>query len=375
MPQPNKNQPPKKSSLFQKYGKKLVDSAQKHKDDPVEYGGFRSLPGNIKNGVAQLTECYFDQFKDDSDMKQADGSKAVGQYYLRCAATVLEPDFGPDGSPAKGLVTSVMIPICEKGVKRGKEIIDFDMCIKKVQNQLKALGGDDFDVSDLDVAVEALAATAAPENQHIFFRFTTSEMPARPPEYPNPRVFENWYERIENYEGAAGGDNPAPDANDQSEDGDTGGGNEAADEPSGVDYSAEEDLDVLVAGAGEAGNDNPTDDETAAQERLKQLAEEAGVAEDDVKNADDWQAVANLITSAKEGDTSEPEAAPPKVGEVRHYFPLDSKNKPAKKPIEVKVLTIKGGKATVKDMDKGKPIVGADKKPLQIDLGDLPPVS
>lgn len=318
---------PQKSALMAKYGAKLAQAAANHADDPIDYG-FTRLPGGIDNGIARLTKCYFDVFKADSQMKQADGSSAVGQYYLRCEGSVEEPDEGPDGEPCKGLLTSVMIPLCERGIKWGKGILDFDACVKRAQNELKKLGGADMDFRDLEAAAEALTAVAPR------FRFRTRTVPAKL-ENQEDRVFEDWL-------GIEGVDQDvAADATAATEDETAGDGAEvvaeegtevsADDNPDGaaVDVDNETDLATLV---GLAGTDVevPTDStEYAARSRLTTLATEAGVDQNAIDEAADWQALADLIEAAQ-NPPPEPTPAPAPKKQVVKPTPAAAKPAPAK---------------------------------------------
>ncbi len=50
------------SKLAAKYGAKLDQAVKAHAQDETDYGFIR-LPPGIVNGIAQLTKCYFDEYK------------------------------------------------------------------------------------------------------------------------------------------------------------------------------------------------------------------------------------------------------------------------------------------------------------------------
>ena len=332
-----------KSGLAAHLGAKLDAAVKAHANDKTTYGVV-NLPGGIRNGVAQLSKCYFKQFDANTDMKKIDGSKATGEYYLRMEGTVNTPETvtTPDGVvPVKGLTTSIMIPIMD--VKNAKgEISTISDQVAKALNEFRKLGGEEFTRGASGEDLEALAI--ALESAAPYFWFSTSA--SKPSvEYPNPRVFENWNggKGLENYQpaepGTATRDSlPAvPSAN----------GHAAA--PSGG--QEEESLEDLVSLA-----DSDADSAEVARQRLVDLAIEAGWEEAEV-TADDvtWEQVKQMIENPKTegegedaGDAKEPEKVTPKKGETFKYTPpgKTAKNKPYE-PRDCQVTAVNDKKETV----------------------------
>lgn len=343
-----------KSGIMAKYGARAAKVLADHAADPIDYG-FRKLPAGLR-GEARVTKCYFDKYKPDTTMKQADGSSAVGEDYLRMEASIEVITEGDD--TVIGQSTSVMIPICSKGIKWGAGILDLDACLVKAQNELKKCGGMEMDYSDLD------AAAAAIEEARPRILFTTTLVKAKNPNQED-RVFENWH-------GSEGvNQDVTADAAAGTDDGSASGDDATSADADGAiaAIATETDLAVLVQQAGdpaeaEVGNDTV---EYAARARLTALAQEAGVDQDGIDNAADWQALADLVEAASNPEPEPP--ADPKKGDVRKY-------KLGKSVVQVEVLSSvpRTKTVTLKNLTTGKPIVGADKKtPVAVKWADLLP--
>lgn len=333
-----------KSSLLAKYGAKLREAAEKHRNDEVDFGNLGELPAGIEGGIAQLQEAKFAQYK-KGDM--------VGEWYFMATGVVREPkEFS--GQRIENARTQIgPEPVCDTP-KRSRETMDEH--IGWIQNELKKLGvsSENLAADDLESAAAAITA-AAP-----YFRFRTWKgEPTK--EFPNPRVNHQWNGVCEYSENAdrintsgIDGAVAAPSANGA----DVAAGN-------GAGFNEFGDLDSL-AQAAQDGDDN-------AIEQLTKMALDAGISEETVNDAKTWSDVVQLITAAgaseepSDGETTEgeadadddtedneteeaagPKTNDPKVGDVFKYHPIDSKtNRPVKKHVQVEVTAIDKAKKTV----------------------------
>lgn len=189
-----------KSSLAAKYGNKLDAAVKGHAKDETNYGQI-SLPGGIKNGIAKVSKCYFKEFGPESNMKKADGTKAVGEWFFRMEGTVVTPKSVPtvDGIvPTEGLVTSIMIPLCDTKDSKG-EVITQDDQIKRILEEMRKVTSPEFTANALFADLEPMASDI--ESAHPYFWFSTTQSKPND-QYPNPRVFENWNGNrgLENYQ-------------------------------------------------------------------------------------------------------------------------------------------------------------------------------
>ena len=130
----------------------------------------------------------------------------------------------------------------------------------------------------------------------------------------------------------------------------------------------EVDLDALA----EVADGDDEDAASEASEKLTALALEAGVDKAKVKKADNWASVVEMIREAQgeageeetaEEEEEESDAKIPEKGENYYYTVLDSKGKPIigankkpKKPVEVEVIAVDKAKETVtlKNLDDKK---------------------
>lgn len=338
-----------KSVLAAKLGSKAAAAVKKHKNDETKLPGGGSLPDGIENGIAQLTECKVDVYKE---------GQQKGQPYFYAAGIVVAPE-EHGGIPIKGLRTSIMEPLCDTP---GRKRATFDDHMAECLNQLRLLG---YDTTQMESGEDFEAACAALKEIQPHFRFRTwkgKKETTGPYAGREPRVNEVWMGQVE-----YGGDGTTADdattdatAGDDAVVDDTPADNDSAQgEANAAGDDSGPDLDALVAKAEKK-------DKTARQE-LTDLALAAGVDQDAIDNAEDWAAVAAMIREGGSGATAEEPKAEefvPEVGSVYYYTQTDPKTgKPltdpkTKKPkrIEVEVTKVdkKGETATVKDLNTGK---------------------
>ncbi len=388
-------------TLKGKHGAKGVAAAKAGAASNINYG-FQRLPGGIENGIAKIKECYLAEYKKDTTQKQADGTSAAGEIYLRMSAVVVTPKTHVDRKGNEvvtaGSMTSVMIPILSQGLKWGEEVLDYDACVKRAQNEMRKVVGETVDASDFDSLV-ALIATAKP-----YTKFSTSySKPQIDPKTGKdkidpktgkpyePMVFENW-NGSQGLEGWKPGQEaktgavvaeptmPAGEFNEinnesmvQGEDGGDGGeGNEAASIPA-PEAPGDHELDELVERAGKK--------DKSAQRKLSELAASAGMEHDAIENAASWQELADFIRSKSAGGgddqdqgTETESEEPPKKGQPFFWKKRDkdgklvrnNKNKVVKLELEVLTVNTKSETVTAKDLDSGTVLQGADKKAVNI---------
>ena len=253
---------------------KFDKAVAEHANDETELSLFTNLPGGIPNGIAQLSSVSFSQYKRGDQ---------EGEWFLRLAGIVQEPELAANGDHVKGLQTSQMIPLCDTTTQGGKTTT-LDEHVETMMTHFRSLGYNEPFKWDGREAIAAALVEAAP-----YFRFSTSQ--SEPTEqYPNPRVWENWGggKGLENYE-ANGASSQVVDQSEQVDDSDSVSVDTTAEAP---DDTSVEDLVT------EAENGDET-----SQQTLKDRAMAAGNTEKAVDDADDWASVAAMI--GEESDSSD----------------------------------------------------------------------
>lgn len=337
---------------------------------PVEYRQeFINLPGDITGGIAKLVEAKLGEYKQGPNK---------GEKFLYLAGVVISPKTATDvkkiweassnGKPGSGSVrvvsakevniegqrTGQTLPLCETKRKDGT-VTSADDNVKRALNELKLLGGEEC-TSEISSEADLESLCETLKEQGIYFKFSTSSQdPTK--DYPNPRVWENWY-------GTKGLEDYSPVDSDDVVDNTPPGDSEtqAPDEPP-ADPAGESDVAELVEAAD--GGDSE------AQDSLKQLAIAAGASEEQVDAAVNWTEVAEMITAAAE-QPAEPEPQEWKVKDAALYRPIDPKTKKlVKKPIEVELTAVdkKTQTANLKQLDNPK----VTYKAIKLDL--LEPIS
>lgn len=346
--------------MSKRFGARLDKAAAAANEKPVTYGNAR-LPGGITNGVAKLTVVEMGEIK-------AEAKKNAGDPYIRFAGVVVSPaSVVVDGVdvPVAGLQTSIMETLGDTETNAGKQV-SFEEHVANACNEMKKLAGAEFDTADFEAAVANLGEAAGDPDNPIYFRFSTSKGKSTP-EYPEPRVFENWYgaKGLENYSppdataGATQDDTDkapptrtvppkaAPAANGKAPAAAAGKAAPVKVPPKpepdpNPDGAADVDVDQLLADAN-AGN----------AEGLQEAAIAAGFDKDVVDAADSWDIVADMIRNGvpEEADAPAADTANPQVENVFYYKP-----KGAKKAIECEVTAVNAKKKTVtlKNLTDGK---------------------
>jgi hypothetical protein len=339
-----------KSSLFQKYGTRLNQAVQQHAADPTEYGRM-ALPGGITGGIAKIIECTF--------AVVAAGKQNAGEYYFRAAAVVVEPEsIIVDGREVTvaGLQTSIIEMVCDTKTKDGK-VTTQEEHVASILNTMRTIAGPEFTKSKNGVDLEVMAEQikkAAP-----YIRFSTS-IGKKTPEYPEPRVWENWYgsKGLENYQPPQ--KNAVQDDSEQvqeaSETQVNGQVSRTQLAPPKIQTKANSSADEFKEAeeaqlTRETEIANPLGDvasliekanegDKSSMNKLKQLAMNLGVSEEDVDNAADWGAVGEMIVSnTPVGEETINEVSNvPQVGETWNWK-VTATDKTTKKKTVAKVAT------------------------------------
>lgn len=265
-----------KSGLAAKYGSKLDDAMDSHGGDETNYGGlYGQLPGGIRRGIAQLSKCYFSQYE-KGDNKD--------EYYFRAEGVVIEPN-ECDGQIVKGLMTSIMEPVCET-TKRNKEVVTIEDHMKTILNEMRKLGVDTEGAGSEDL--ERLAEDLVEAAPYFFFGTSQSEATDQ---YPNPRVWENW-------NGSKGLEDYEPEIDDGVVDKTTKETTAKVKEREDVPFGDE--LDTLA--------DQATRGDKDSANELSEIASKAGLGESFVENAKSWEIVTEAIRKAQSNEKKDDES-------------------------------------------------------------------
>lgn len=374
--------------LFRKYGARLDAAVKQHAMADPKTQGFPSVPAPIKDGTAELSSIGFYQYENDTEAKKADGSSAAGEYFFRAVGIIRDPEFiVKDGKQVRceGIQTSQMIPVMDTKNSKGV-VTSLEANIERIEGHLKLLGAAKEELAQGAVALEGIAQAmndSGANGTPIYFKLETSEGKATP-EYPNPRVWENWYGVRERQgwepasKGATPGVNvdkskpvsppPAPAKSPAAQQVAKQPPKPPAAKPAAAPAPEPEPEGELpddvreLAALCEAGND-------AAVQKLQEIALAAGVSEADFAATGNYGEAADLIEAAQSGGgevaeepaSDEPEPFFPAKGEIYEYHPIDAKTKkPVKTAVEVEVTVVdkKTETVTIKRSDTKAVIKG-----------------
>lgn len=360
----------KVTGLLAKLGARAQQAHEAHKNDTTTIGN-PQLPAGINDGIAQLREFKFGEFKE---------GKNKGKPYFLVAGVVKEPkEF--NGQDIEGLRTQIgPEALCDTPGVSGKRKT-FDDHYAYLLATLRTLGVNTSETTFNNLEETALALARA--QPHFRFRTWTSKPT---PQFPNPRVNHDWTGLCE-YNGQASAtsaveDNSAVPAADVVEE-QVSEASAAGEASEAAGASADQTIEELVALADSDGTDAA---ETAARKQLKDMALALGLDEDLVANAADWAEVGGIIEAAQNADPSvleEQEPAKPIVGNVYHYRiidpatkkpAIDKKSKRPLKPVEVSCTAVDEAKKTVniKNLDDGKTLYKGAKWTALLDKDGKP---
>ena len=317
----DKNEEPTSQDLFKKLSGKAKKAYEQHKADPIETGGFVNLPGELE-GIAQLVDCRVGVYKK---------GKYEGELFFLAAAVIDEcvPEKTKAGIPLKGQRTQIMQPLHATDYKTEDEQI------KAMMNELKKLGvpTEEVEFEDLPDIMDSLKE----QKPHIIFTTSTGKVT---PQYPTPRIWENW-QGITTYDGdeESGDDDLEDDSEDTPSKKPSGGAvktspkakAKTASKPAAKPATkakapakaAKEDDDegmslAELAKLSDGKSGNGKDGNTTCQAALQAKAFASGLTEDEISEAANWTEVAELIQSKLDGDEESSEAIP-EIGDVFNY--------------------------------------------------------
>lgn len=316
------------SSFAKKLGAQVAAANAEHMDKPVDTGN-RRLPSGIRDGIAKLSSMYTSEYK-DGDLK--------GQTFFRASAIVMSPQ-EHNGEKIAGMVTSVMVPMCDIPAKNQRKAKSFSENWFEFQNVFKLLGvyppdGKDGRPDYTDRAVPDRVAAGQMIEQYYFANMkaltdpqriktnpvyisfsTRGWTPPATPLKPKPEemVFEDWHGLAElkaaTDPGAGVTEGPPPvqpngaptppHAPTQAAPPPQPATNGAAPPAAPTPQSAPSEMDPadFVAALVETVMNDPegaTEESRAAQDQLEKMAWGRGWAKDQTANAADWAAVGDM---------------------------------------------------------------------------------
>lgn len=307
-----------KSGLAGKLGAKLTEAVLETKDNETKMPGGGSLPAPIDNGIAQLVDCRFGQYKEGTDM--------AGEYFFYAAGVMVAGDC--KGVPVKGLRTSIgPEPMCDTPKRTSRPTVKDHL--DWVLNELRKLGADTSgmesgaDVEPLAAAVLEAApyfrvTTFQPKPQTIekkkdgFYvgdkKYKTEELAKKANPYigKEQRPMETWRGIIEGY---------VPADDDGGVDDDTAAEEDEVVEDEAEAVEGETSLEDLAAIADEDGAEGQAE----AQAALAEAAAAVGVNSDEIET---WAEVVEQINAASEGGEPEEESEEGEEGEAVDYEAL-----------------------------------------------------
>lgn len=307
------------SNFAKRLGARVAAANAEHKDKPVDTGN-RRLPGGIRNGIAKLSSLYTKQQTEGN----ADDKIPPGADFFRASAVVVSPETF-NGEKVAGLVTSVVIPLCDVPAKGQRKAKSFEENWYEFQNFFKLLGVQPpNETAQSDPTGEkttayyhaVMRALLANPQKPVYISFSTrSWKPPATPAQPNPEemVFETWHGLAEMTAGA----NPAGGVADRTPP--TGNGVAAqppapapvlpqtAAQGTAVPPSKEDGREETVAALVPIALADPngdTEDGNEACATLEDMALSNGWTEADLEKAADWAAVGEMALN-------KPPTAPP----------------------------------------------------------------
>lgn len=340
-----------KSGLSAKLGDRLRKAHEAHKGDETEFSNFGELPAGIENGIAQLVDVKFAEYK-TGDLK--------GQYFFMARGVAKFPE-ELAGQKVAGLYTQIgPEPLCDTPQRASRKTLDDHLAW--VYNELRKLG---IDTRTLAVDnLETVATMLVKAQPHFRFRtWKGKKQLTGPYAGQEPRTNHDWGGLVEVQEDIGPGDGvadhttsppPAPKPNGKHPTGSTGGGPTAlggkpvptpSPEPEpepAAEYTDQGDVDSLL----ERANGG---DEDAISE-LVRLAVAAGHEESAVEAAESWEAVAEMV----KGGAGAADDSGITVGAVVTHTPVNPKTKKPGKSVRCEVVAVTGDTATLKNLEDGK---------------------
>lgn len=379
-----------KSTLAARLGDKITQAHNQHRDAAVDRGMVR-LPAGIRAGKAKITACYIGQYKDD--VKRAD---LRGQEYFRVSATVMHPE-SHGAQRVKGLVTSMMVPLCDEAARgnvKAKSFSDnwfeFQNFFKMFKVQPPPAGTPSAGIMTYyTAAMKMLVDPKKPRYVEFSTRGWTPPATAQQPK-PEEMVFEEWHDETQWVESGDPVTNGVVDTGASPPPVSTTMGPRPFTEPpqagdSPVAETPAEPQDVadvadMIAALIEVADlekdpEKATPEGVDAQNNLIQLAKDAGATDEQITNATSWAEVGEMALGVFPEAPAAPVTTTPTVGSKVKFKKRDSKGQPlqnAKKEtlpaVEVTVASVDAAARTLTATSAdGKSVVDIrTKKPLAV---------
>lgn len=399
----------KMASFARQLGNQVAAANAEHADKPVDTGN-RRPPAGIKNGVAKLSSMYLKEYEDDK-------SGLKGKVFFRASAVIVSPEEF-DGQKCAGLVTSVVIPMCDvpaKGMRKAKSFSDNYF---EFQNIFKLLGvapcpetpqtdptgqrTEAYFVAAMNMLTDPNRVKTNPVYVSFSTRgWTPGPTPAQPK--PDEMVLEYWHglatwngkvdpagavQHTQSLQPDAGTPAPPPAPVPTAVPSHNGPPTSAADGlPTDVesqdDQGDQDPADVVTALVEVAMNDpeGATEDGASASAQLEEMAWSMGWSKDQTANAADWAAVGDMALNAP-GNSASADPESPSTGQdptVGSRWKFTKRTKDGEKlkngkgeefpPQDVEVVSVDttNGTCTVKSAKDGKDIVDIrTKKPVDV---------
>ena len=383
------------SSFAQRLGGRVAQANAEHHDKPVDTGN-RRLPSGIRSGKAKLSAMYTKQQTEDNS------KTPKGETFFRASAIVMSPEHH-NGEKVAGLVTQVVIPLCDVPSKGQRKAASFSDNWYEFQNLFKLLGiappNETLQTDPTGQRTEAYYFAAMktlcdPQRPPTYIEFSTRGWtPPKTQQQPNPEemVFETWHglAQLDAQHDPGAGVTEAPAVPDQPP------FNEFAPPPHSqvtppaptAPTSAVDVADEVAALVETAMNDpeGATEDGAAASARLEVLAWAAGWTKEQTAGAADWAAVGDMAlnppnvgeTASNPPTANNPNPAVPVMVGGKYKFAKRTKDGAKLKngngeefpPQEVEIVTVDvdAKTCTVKTVKDGKDVVDIrSKKPIAV---------
>ena len=186
------------SSFAARLGGRVAQANAEHRDAPLDTGN-RRLPPGIRAGVAKLSAMYTKQQTEDSQ-----GKTPKGETFFRASAVVMLPE-QYNGEKVAGMLTQVVIPLCDVAAKGQRKAQSFSDNWYEFQNLFKLMGivppNETQQTDPTGQRTEAYYFAAMktlcdPKRPPVYVEFSTRGWtPPKSPTQPNPEeiVFETWH--------------------------------------------------------------------------------------------------------------------------------------------------------------------------------------
>lgn len=196
------------SSFARKLGARVAQANAECQGKPIDTG-IRRLPPGIRSGTAKLSAIYTKEQTEDG------GMVPKGETFLRASAIVLTPD-SHNGEKVAGMVTQVLIPLCDVPAKGQRKAKTFNENYKAMRDLILSLGVAECpETPQTDptgsrteaywfAAMRGLTDPQRARTDPVIVEFSTRGWtPDKPPGWkegdplPEEMVFEKWHGRAD----------------------------------------------------------------------------------------------------------------------------------------------------------------------------------